>query len=69
MTDRKHTYNSGSDGGHAWLRCECSYVGWMPLQMTSPGCYASIQGPAEEPEWVAVCPQCRLKHDEYGDGS
>lgn len=52
-----------------WMRCECQYVGWMPLRMLDPGVYASIKGPREEAVWVAVCPQCLLKHDDYGDGS
>ena len=54
-----------------WCRCgsECSYVGWMALRMTGAGCYASVQGPAEEALYAAVCPLCGLEHDEYGDGS
>ena len=53
----------------AFRRCECSYVGWMALRMTGAGCHASVQGPAEEAVYAAVCPQCGLEHDEYGDGS
>ncbi len=70
-----------------WHKCggECSYVGWMRLVMKYAGCNASVQGPAEGAVFVAVCPECRLEHDEmpgfpaisegesppdeYGDGS
>ena len=49
-----------------WMRCGCSYVGWMRLIMKYAGCNASVQGPAEGAVFVAVCPrpQCRLEHDE-----
>ena len=70
MTD----YREGSTSDHAdlcepapraWYRCECSYVGWMRFVCMNPGSTRD----REPSEWLAVCPQCGLEHDEYGDGS
>ena len=52
-----------------WRRCECGYVGDMPMRQISSRCPETIESPEEPAEYVATCPRCELEHDEYGDSS
>jgi len=52
-----------------WRRCECGYVGDMPLRQTVAYHPATMECQEEPAEYLATCPQCGVEHDTYGGGS